>query len=56
MFSPFSGHIVCKTVHRINGVTGESIQVDKMCALPEQCSNEHVGCQATGVDGEIVSL
>ncbi|XP_060553648.1 ly6/PLAUR domain-containing protein 6-like [Ruditapes philippinarum] len=46
-------HTVCKTVHRINERTGESIQVDKMCAMPEQCSNDHVGCKATGLEGEI---
>jgi hypothetical protein len=50
------GHTVCKTVHRINDRTGESIQVDKMCAMPDQCSNDHVGCKATGLEGEIVSL
>jgi hypothetical protein len=50
------GHTVCKTVHRINDRIGESIQVDKMCAMPDQCSNDHVGCKATGLEGEIVSL
>ncbi|XP_045206175.2 ly6/PLAUR domain-containing protein 6-like [Mercenaria mercenaria] len=46
-------HTVCKTVHRINDRTGESLQVDKFCALPEQCSNDHVGCKGTSNEGEI---
>jgi hypothetical protein len=52
----FSGHIVCKTVHRFNNSTGQSLQVDKMCAMPEQCTSDDVGCKATDIEGEIVSL
>ncbi|XP_060552550.1 ly6/PLAUR domain-containing protein 6-like [Ruditapes philippinarum] len=46
-------HTVCKTVHRFNNSTGQSLHVDKMCAMPEHCTSDDVGCKATDIEGEI---
>ena len=51
----FSDATVCKTVHRINRHSGESVHVDKMCALPEQCNYDNIGCADTEEADEIVS-
>ncbi|KAH3730665.1 hypothetical protein DPMN_056656 [Dreissena polymorpha] len=37
---------VCKTVHVFSGADGVSVSVTKMCALPEHCTEAHVGCNA----------
>lgn len=49
-----SEHTVCKTVHHIHRTTGASQRVDKMCALPDQCTVDHIGCH-NNEDGELVS-
>ncbi|KAL3854036.1 hypothetical protein ACJMK2_013318 [Sinanodonta woodiana] len=46
-------HTVCKTVHRINIVTGKSLVVDKSCASPDQCNAPSVGCHKTNINNEM---
>ncbi|KAK3590673.1 hypothetical protein CHS0354_026205 [Potamilus streckersoni] len=46
-------HTVCKTVHRINIVTGKSTMVDKSCAPPEHCNALSVGCHKSDIKNEM---
>lgn len=39
------GHSVCKTVHRFDEITMETVSLSKMCSLPEMCSNTQIGCR-----------
>lgn len=47
-------HTVCQTVHRIHKHTGQSLNVDKKCALPSSCEKNHVGCKDTDKYNEMV--
>ncbi|XP_013398822.1 ly6/PLAUR domain-containing protein 6B [Lingula anatina] len=40
---------VCKTVHRVNTLTGRSIAVNKMCAKPAECNKSTIGCRPTEI-------
>ena len=42
-------HSVCKSVHRFDVVTMETVYVTKTCSLPSKCSINDVGCR--GVAG-----
>lgn len=52
----FTDHTVCMTVHRFDKNTGNSIQVDKMCSVPELCTLDHVGCHDKEQNNEVVSI
>ena len=54
MFNSLVEHTVCKSVHRFNEETGDSIYVVKTCAVPTECSSDKVGCTVNG-NNEVVS-
>ncbi|ELU15857.1 hypothetical protein CAPTEDRAFT_198986 [Capitella teleta] len=44
-------HTVCKTVHRIDAQSGDTLGVFKQCSLPRNCNYDVIGCHATESDG-----
>ena len=46
-----TGHSWCKSVHRVNVISGRSLFVDKLCVMPQHCQADVVGCHDTDVYG-----
>ena len=53
-FFNLSDHTVCETIHAFSTKTGSSLRVLKRCAVPTDCTNQHVGCRDTENSSEKV--